>query len=272
MLDFLLRALAGERIDLPPTFFDAWLEGGHAVVLLDGMDEVADPDLRRRTARLIEQFVQAYPDCRYVVTSRKVGYAGASRLGEGFVTTTVRDFTLADIEQFLTNWHRMLAAGLALGDGEAGTHYADNQTAQLLSAIRDNDRIRDLAINPLMTVIAMVHRTGQAARPPPNSTPKRSTCCWANGTKHAAWRRSRSWTTGPSTRATSGCCSRPLPCTCTSMNAKRSSWTSLHLLHQMFFDMTPDMRARNRPRRAAAWFRSCGLLSGAARASSPSAT
>ena len=55
--------------------------------------------------------MQAYPDCRYVVTSRIVGYVGAARLGEAFAVTTVRDFNLADIEQFLTSWHRLVAPG-----------------------------------------------------------------------------------------------------------------------------------------------------------------
>jgi predicted NACHT family NTPase len=71
------------------------------VILLDGMDEVGDADLHRRVARLIEAFAVAYPQCRLVVTSRIVGYTGAARLGEEFTTTTVRDFSLADVELFL---------------------------------------------------------------------------------------------------------------------------------------------------------------------------
>jgi predicted NACHT family NTPase len=59
LLRFLLRSLAEERIELPPDFFDAWLRSGEAVLLLDGMDEVPDPDLRRRVSRLVEGFVRA---------------------------------------------------------------------------------------------------------------------------------------------------------------------------------------------------------------------
>jgi len=68
---------------------------------------VADPELRRRVSRLVESFTCAYPKCRYVVTSRVVGYAGSARLGENYATTTVREFTIADVEQFLANWHRL---------------------------------------------------------------------------------------------------------------------------------------------------------------------
>ena len=158
LLAFLHRSLQEERISLPADFFDDWLDAGKAVILLDGLDEVADPDLRRRVARLVESFTRAYPTCRYVVTSRIVGYTGSARLGESYMITTVRDFTLADVEQFLANWHRLVAIGQA-GDSPSAAAYAAAQTRQLLEAIETNERIRELAINPLMlTVIAMVHR------------------------------------------------------------------------------------------------------------------
>lgn len=158
LLEFLLAALASERIELPRDFFDSWLTQGEAVILLDGLDEVASPDVRRRVSRLVEGFTQAYDQCRYVVTSRIVGYTGAARLGESYAVTTVRDFTRDDIEQFLGNWHRLIAVG-QLGEGESTLAYASEQTRHLLQAIDNNPRIRDLAINPLLlTVIAMVHR------------------------------------------------------------------------------------------------------------------
>jgi formylglycine-generating enzyme required for sulfatase activity/energy-coupling factor transporter ATP-binding protein EcfA2 len=158
LLTHLLQMLEGERVSLPDDFFDPYLESGRAVILLDGLDEVADPDLRRRVSRLVESFTAAYPDCRYVVSSRIVGYVGAARLGEEYVTTTIRDFTLADVECFLRNWHLAVAVG-QMGPGESAAAYADSQTQRLLAAIEGNERIRELAINPLMlTVIALVHR------------------------------------------------------------------------------------------------------------------
>lgn len=158
LLDFLLQTLDNERIAAPINFFDEWLTDGRAVILLDGLDEIVDPPLRRRVARLVEHFTQAYPACRYIVTSRIVGYTDAARLGENYVTTTVRDFNLDDIRKFLTIWHRLVAIG-ERGAGPTAEAYAADQTNQLLQAIERNDRIRELAINPLMlTVIAMVHR------------------------------------------------------------------------------------------------------------------
>jgi formylglycine-generating enzyme required for sulfatase activity len=158
LLEFLREYLRGERIDIPDDFFDASLTSGRAVVLFDGMDEVGDFELRRRVARTIEAFGGAYPQSRMVVTSRIVGYADVARLGTNFTTTTIRDFTLADVEQFLTHWHRLVAIG-QMGLGDSAEHVAAQQTRHLMEAIRANLRVRELAINPLMlTVIALVHR------------------------------------------------------------------------------------------------------------------
>ncbi|MEK6753429.1 MAG: NACHT domain-containing protein, partial [Chloroflexota bacterium] len=158
LLDYLQEYLKNERIKVDENFFDTLLNSGRVVMLLDGLDEVGSEDLRRRVARIVDSFAAAYSQCRIVVTSRIVGYSGAARLGENFATTTVRDFTLADIQQFLTHWHRMVSIG-QMGVGESAEKYATDQTEQLLTAIQKNSRVRDLALNPLMlTVIALVHR------------------------------------------------------------------------------------------------------------------
>ncbi len=158
LLAFFYDYMKNERIVVPDDFFDADLNAGRIVLLLDGMDEVGDENLRRRVTRLIDSFAGAYPQCRIVVTSRIVGYPGLARLEQDFATTTVQDFSLADVREFLTHWHRLVAIG-QLGPGASAEHFAASQTNQLLNAITSNPRVRELAVNPLMlTVIALVHR------------------------------------------------------------------------------------------------------------------
>ena len=158
LLEFLFEYLKNERLHFPKDLFDPYLKKGQAVILFDGLDEVAEPGLRGRVARLVEAFTLAYPDCRYVVTSRVVGYSGTARLGCEYSLATVRDFTLEDVRSFLSQWHRLAAAGL-MGPGRSAETYASQQTEQLMQAIQSSPRIRELAINPLMlTVIALVHR------------------------------------------------------------------------------------------------------------------
>jgi predicted NACHT family NTPase len=149
LLEILREYLRGERIDIPDDFFDDTLTAGRAVIFFDGMDEVDEFDFRRRVARLIEAFGSAYPQCRMVVTSHIMGYSGPARLGGDFTTTPIRDFTLADIEQFLTHWHRLVAIG-QMGPGESAEQFVVQQTDHLMESIRANRRVRELAINPLI--------------------------------------------------------------------------------------------------------------------------
>lgn len=158
LIEFLLTSMTNERIELPEDFFDPWLTKGEAVILLDGLDEIVDPELRRRVSRLVESFTQSYDRCRYVVTSRIASYTGAVRLGESYMVTTVLDFTHDDIARFLGNWHRIIAIA-RIGEGDIAKIHATRQTSRLLHSIAQNPRIRDLAVNPLLlTVIAMIYR------------------------------------------------------------------------------------------------------------------
>jgi predicted NACHT family NTPase len=84
VLRFISESLAAENIKLPEEFFLPYLASGRAVLLLDGLDEVADPELRRRVSRLVQSFARAYSQCRFVVTSRVVGYIATVRLEDDF--------------------------------------------------------------------------------------------------------------------------------------------------------------------------------------------
>ena len=158
LLEFLYQALKNQQMTLPKGFFERYIEQGRAVLLLDGLDEVADPTLRRRVSQLADAFARAYPACRFVVTSRVLGYIDTVQLGGEFAVTTVQAFSLDDIRAFLTHWHQAVNVTL-MGPGEEAARSAEAQTNQLMEAIQSNDRILELAITPLMlTVIALVHR------------------------------------------------------------------------------------------------------------------
>lgn len=159
LLDFLHTFYQNQSIALPEGFFAQPLQRGQAVVLLDGMDEVADRDLRARVARLLEKFALRFPNNRFVITSRKVGYEGNARLGEGFGLAEVREFTTPEVRQFLRDWTRVLEATLAGEVTPELLRLADAQANALIAAIERNPRIAELAVNPLLlTVIALVHR------------------------------------------------------------------------------------------------------------------
>ncbi len=159
LLDYLTDYFAAQEIALPEGFFRGALEAGGAAMLLDGLDEVADPNLRRRVARIVEAFTRRYPDNRYVVASRIVGYQGAARLGEDYFCATVRPFDRAAVARFVHHWSLAVEVALAGRRSPTIERRAAAQAAALLTAIQDNERVRELAVNPLLlTVIALVHR------------------------------------------------------------------------------------------------------------------
>jgi predicted NACHT family NTPase len=169
LLDYLFAYYQAQEISLPQDFFSAAFQEGRAILLLDGMDEVGDSNTRQRVARLIETFVARYPDTRYVVTSREVGYDGAARIGASFGLSKVRDFNATEVRRFLHDWTRVVELTLAhsrvrnraLNDGEIEIVYkqADKQSKNLADSIDGNSRVAELAVNPLLlTVIALVHR------------------------------------------------------------------------------------------------------------------
>ncbi len=145
----------------PPGFFESALKAGRCLVLLDGMDEVANAADRLKMARWIEQQVSYYPKNRFIVTSRPAGYDEA-KLAAGFTRLDVRDFSQADIEQFCHNWCK--AAEIARHEGRLTPHargQAEASARNLITAISQNKNVRALANNPLqLSIIALVHRSG----------------------------------------------------------------------------------------------------------------
>ena len=62
-------------------------------------------------------------------------------------TTTVRDFTLADVERFLSNWHSLVAIG-QMGPGESAEAYADAPVSY--THLRAHETVLDLECRLLL--------------------------------------------------------------------------------------------------------------------------
>jgi len=154
---------AALRTECPAGFFRKALESGRCLVLLDGMDEVSSDAERAEAARQIDRLVAAFPANHYVVTSRPAGYEGVSL--SGFAVLRVRDFTDEDVEAFARRWAlavEVASRGATEADEivwEVAKAEAERQADDLVRAIREKDRVRQLAVNPLLlTIVALVHR------------------------------------------------------------------------------------------------------------------
>lgn len=142
----------------PPDFFEKEMQSGRCLVLLDGLDEVADETERSLMSEWVDNQVTIYSGNRYVVTSRPSGYEKAS-LTNGFSTLHLCDFTERDISQFANNWCLAIEIVAQGEDTETARRKANDAAKDLVQAISKNEDIHRLAVNPLMlSIIALVHR------------------------------------------------------------------------------------------------------------------
>lgn len=119
-----------------------------ALVFFDGLDEIFDPDDRRRVVDQFQTFARTYSEATIVVTSRIAGYDPESLSLADFEHYTLMPLTIAHIRNFADHWYRYYSL--------EGTE----RTAQgLVQRIIDSPRLLDLAGNPLLlTMMAVIYK------------------------------------------------------------------------------------------------------------------
>jgi len=134
----------------------AWqdlLEQGRVLLLLDGMDEVADPSQRDRLLSILRDLVQHCKQTRMVLTSRPIDTRPLVEMG--FSHTGIESFSADQVEGFIDHW---VGALYNLAPGEQPDPEAGGYRTRLLAAITERPRLRRLAANPVMlTCLCVVH-------------------------------------------------------------------------------------------------------------------
>ncbi|MEV0649542.1 NACHT domain-containing protein [Phytomonospora sp. NPDC050363] len=127
------------NVDLAPEELEYLLLNGHAVVLLDGLDELTDVALRGRVARSVESFAHLYPTVPIVVTSRRIGYREAPLTPQLFEEVTIAPLDVAGVERYAANWFRLDEA------------LRPQDRARLTAAfLKESAAVPDLRGNPLL--------------------------------------------------------------------------------------------------------------------------
>ncbi|MEM9218576.1 MAG: SUMF1/EgtB/PvdO family nonheme iron enzyme [Cyanobacteria bacterium P01_F01_bin.150] len=148
----------GRSLNLSPQWFEAKLNNGRCLVMLDGLDEVADEDQRRRVSQWVDAQMRAYPDAYWILTSRPYGYRNA-QLTEARTTLGVQPFSLKQMEQFLRRWYLQNEILRQVRKRDAGVEAAAEEKAEdLIGRIKNYAPLAAIALNPLLlTMIATVH-------------------------------------------------------------------------------------------------------------------
>ncbi len=149
--------LEAQRLNPPKGWVAGQLDRGRVLVMLDGLDEVAEAGDRRRISTWVNQQMQRYPTNAYLLTSRPYGYRDAPL--EGVTVLEAQAFRLTQIEQFLQNWYQQAETLRRLGKRDRGVRQlAQTQAQDLIDRIRHSPALAAMALNPLLlTMIAIVH-------------------------------------------------------------------------------------------------------------------
>jgi len=146
------------KLRIPSAWFERRLEKERCLVLLDGLDEVADVVRRKAISQWIDQQMTNYPKARFVVTSRPQGYRTAPL--ERAHIVEVLPLNLDQVTRFIKNWYlanEVVSSGNKL-DEEVEQRASDGAD-DLLRRLSQASGLQQLTANPLLlTMIAMVHR------------------------------------------------------------------------------------------------------------------
>ena len=165
--DFIRRECRLDTFSVSDASFKELLHSGRGIILLDGLDEVVDKELRSKTCRWIDRARHEYASTRFVMTSRFSGYLDQCRLEGNCLELYLSDFLHQDVESFLLNWFETVEVVQHIGDNEERWRHKGTEAAQrLFKTIQDAESLKRLAANPLMLqIMAVVYRDCAGALP-----------------------------------------------------------------------------------------------------------
>lgn len=131
-------------------FFEHYLDRGDALILLDGLDEVADLAQRYKVVDKIEAFLTRFDRCPAIITSRPAGYRRDFFRTDEYPHYELQPFDDKKIDIFIEYWYN---SRFELESER------ERRKESLRKALSSQPRIKQLARNPLLlTIIALIHR------------------------------------------------------------------------------------------------------------------
>ena len=160
-----------------PTLIDSLLNSGQALILLDGLDEITHPATRRTLGQVVLQAMHDYPACRFVISSRIVGFDQAQWLGfadykknrendatdeyelalnprhekpELLPVAYLAPFSYPQAQQFISHWYQNYQPTLDSNHAQ--------RVSELLMRIKKNDGLGRLSRIPvLLNMMCFIH-------------------------------------------------------------------------------------------------------------------
>src|SRR6266545_1863185 len=163
LLEFLAQYSRDRGVPLPlDEILEPALDKGKVLLLLDGLDEVRNPEHRHLLVDRVKHFYSFHKEAgnKFVLTSRIVGYREVRPEAPGLAEATLVDLEEEEIEVFIERWTAALERA-ASGATAVAEIDAAREREELLAAVRGNPGVRALATNPLLlTILAVMKRQG----------------------------------------------------------------------------------------------------------------
>ncbi|MGW0570190.1 NACHT domain-containing protein [Streptomyces tauricus] len=154
--DFLAAVRVPFHGAAPEGWPDRVLAAGRGLLLVDGIDEIPEPD-RERTRRWLRDLLDAYPGNQWLVTSRPSAVRENWLAADGFTELALSPMSRDDVTAFVERWHT--AARADTPDTERDSERLATYETSLLDAVRTKPDLGRLATNPLMcALICALHR------------------------------------------------------------------------------------------------------------------
>jgi hypothetical protein len=137
------------------------LRNGRCLLLWDGLDEVADTNLRMRVRDWVTSNAIESPHYRSnvsIISARPAGYRSAPL--ERAQVLEVQPFEWEDTKLFIRQWYNATEAISSKDKSRSEVRRrAYEESQSLLICLQDMPKLADLSVNPLLlTMICMVHR------------------------------------------------------------------------------------------------------------------
>lgn len=156
MVDLIRRNLTHVDHPEPSGWVESNLRRGNFLVMLDGLDEMPDSEVRRSLTAWLEQQASSQTGNIIIVTSRPFGYKDNPL--SGATVAEVQPFSSAQINGFVRQWYQAISARSHGGWNDSSKLAAKTGAADLLTRLQAAPKLADLTANPLLlTMIANVH-------------------------------------------------------------------------------------------------------------------
>jgi predicted NACHT family NTPase len=145
-------------LEPPPNWFEEKLKRKKCLIMLDGLDEVADERKRIKVSQWVNMQMETYPDTPFIMTSRPYGYRSASIEQVGLILE-IQPFNITQVEEFIYNWYLQNESMRQMRIEDWGVwEEARIQSEDFIERIKSNHALAEMALNPLLlTMIVTVH-------------------------------------------------------------------------------------------------------------------